>query len=131
MRQWSKLFQDLVRNYPPNLPDGTLTASYLEQRQKFQDSYEKYVRTAAGAPADKSADLSPEQAELLQAKNSELRGQPIPDSPEFTAYEAAFELIPSGDLGKSRKRLFSAAQIKELAAKLFYQSDCNRIRDVT
>lgn len=67
----------------------------------------------------------------LNQKYQELYGLEVPNRAVFEDYYHSFVAIPSSDLGLSRKKLYSSAQLTALAMELFRQQDVGKVRSGT
>ncbi len=108
IRATGEFFKEQI-NVRPNLPAGAPADAFAANREKFAGWYSQYAR--------RQKELPPPQ-----------RDAAMPFSPEHIEYYKTIYTIPFDQLGFSRKRLFSNAQIKKFAAEMFYQNDLNKIR---
>lgn len=110
LREWIKPFQTFLNKQGPNFSDGVPAQNFKAKRTKLQTSYKLYAEN----PNDESGKPRPD---------------PLDDSSELQKeYSKSVDLIPIGQLGLSRRRPFSTAQIRYLAAYMIRKDDLDSIR---
>ncbi len=133
-----KIFKELLRDQPPNLPLNTLADSPRKLREEFLADYQAKC-TASKAAWDQMskkithADRDDEKEQIVNSAEFGRMwaafGQAEKSAnPSLEKYRQAVKDCPPNLLGVSRKQVFSDDQIKQFTAAMFLETDLIRLK---